>query len=173
MIPTQLQPIANHLWQSTLFAGVAGLVTLALRKNPARTRYWLWLAASVKFLVPFSILVMAGSHFRRATPASIAPPITLMIEQVSQPFAIGVPTFLPGPKPSSASVLPTILCTVWAIGLAFVASSWWRRSRSVREALRGASPLDLPLGIKAMSSPAIIEPGVFGIRRPVLLLPEG
>jgi bla regulator protein BlaR1 len=150
-----------------------GLLTLALRKNAARTRYWLWLAASVKFLVPFSILVMAGSHFGRATPASIAPPITFMIEQVSQPFAITVPAFLPAPKPPSATVISTILCAVWAIGFAFVASSWWRRSRSIRAALRGASPLDLPLGIKAMSSPAIIEPGVFGIRRPVLLLPEG
>ena len=36
MIPESLSPVANHLWQSTLFAGAAGLVTLALRKNPAR-----------------------------------------------------------------------------------------------------------------------------------------
>lgn len=112
MIPTQLQPVANHLWQSTLFAGVAALLTLALRKNAARTRYWLWLAASVKFLVPFSILAMAGSHFGRATPASVRPPIAFIIEQVSQPFAVAVPTFLPAPTPSSASVIPTILCTL-------------------------------------------------------------
>jgi hypothetical protein len=31
--------VANHLWQSTLFAAVAGLLTLALRKNHARTRH--------------------------------------------------------------------------------------------------------------------------------------
>jgi hypothetical protein len=29
MIPIQLQAIADHLWQSTLFAGVAALLTLA------------------------------------------------------------------------------------------------------------------------------------------------
>ena len=52
MIPSQLQPLANHLWQSTLFAAVAGLLTLALRKNRAQTRYWLWLAASDE--VPYS-----------------------------------------------------------------------------------------------------------------------
>ena len=63
MIPSQLEPLANHLWQSTLFAAVASLLTLALRKNRAQTRYWLWLAATVKFLVPFSILV---------TPAAIS-----------------------------------------------------------------------------------------------------
>jgi hypothetical protein len=28
--------IGNHLWQSTLFAAAAGLLTLALRKNHAR-----------------------------------------------------------------------------------------------------------------------------------------
>ena len=33
MIPIQLQSPANYLWQSTLFAAVAGLLTLALRKS--------------------------------------------------------------------------------------------------------------------------------------------
>ncbi len=54
--------VGNHLWQSTLFAVVAGLLTLTLRKNQARARYWIWMAASLKFLVPFSLLVGAGSH---------------------------------------------------------------------------------------------------------------
>lgn len=30
-----LLPIANHVWQSTLFAGIAGLLTLLLRINRA------------------------------------------------------------------------------------------------------------------------------------------
>ena len=60
---TALAPaLGNHLWQSTLFASIAGLLTLALRKNHARVRYWLWLAASLKFLIPFSLLVGIGSH---------------------------------------------------------------------------------------------------------------
>ena len=66
MIPESLSPIANHLWQSTLFAGAAGLLTLALRKNPARVRHWVWVAASLKFLVPFSVLIALGSHVRLA-----------------------------------------------------------------------------------------------------------
>jgi hypothetical protein len=33
--------MSNHLWQSTLFAVATGLLTLALRKNHARARYWL------------------------------------------------------------------------------------------------------------------------------------
>jgi hypothetical protein len=40
--------IFNHLWQSTLFAAAAGLLTMALRKNSARVRYWLRMAATRK-----------------------------------------------------------------------------------------------------------------------------
>ena len=54
--------LGNHLWQSTLFAGTAGLLALTLRKNQARARYWVWLAASVKFLIPFSLLVEIGNR---------------------------------------------------------------------------------------------------------------
>src|ERR1700728_2892509 len=57
------EALSNHLWQSTLFGAMAGLLTLVLRKNHARVRYWLWLAASVKFLVPFALLVALGNHF--------------------------------------------------------------------------------------------------------------
>src|SRR4051812_18011593 len=52
--------IADHLWQSTLFALGAGLLTLLLRRNGAGVRYGLWFAASVKFLIPFALLAAAG-----------------------------------------------------------------------------------------------------------------
>jgi uncharacterized protein (TIGR03435 family) len=39
--------------------------------------------------------------------------------------------------------------------------------------LHAALPLPLKLEIQVMSSPVLVEPGVFGILRPVLLLPEG
>jgi len=41
----------NHILQSTVFAVIAGLLTLFLRNNHARTRYWIWLTASLKFLI--------------------------------------------------------------------------------------------------------------------------
>ena len=60
--------LADHVWQSTLFLVAAALVTLGLRKNHARVRYGVWLAASLKFLVPFTLLVamsrvVLGLHY--------------------------------------------------------------------------------------------------------------
>ena len=51
----------NHLWQSTIFAFAAALLTLAFLNNRAQVRYWLWLAASLKFLVPFAALIRLGT----------------------------------------------------------------------------------------------------------------
>src|ERR1700678_503372 len=79
--------LGNHLWQSTLFLAIAGILTLSLQKNRARTRYGLWLAASVKFLVPFSLLVGLGSHLgwlRGSTGTKGG--VYFAMEQVSQPF---------------------------------------------------------------------------------------
>ncbi len=49
--------IGNHLWQSTLFAAAAALLALHFRNNHARIRYCLWLAASIKFLIPFFLFI--------------------------------------------------------------------------------------------------------------------
>jgi bla regulator protein blaR1 len=86
MITTGLPPIANHLWQSTLFAGIAGLLTLLSRNNRAHIRYCLWLAASAEFLAPFSLLVFAGSQLGRHPAVAPAPArIPLLLEQVGLP----------------------------------------------------------------------------------------
>jgi beta-lactamase regulating signal transducer with metallopeptidase domain len=168
-----LQPLANHVWQSTLFAVVAGLLTLTLRKNRAQTRYWLWLAASVKFLIPFSVLVMAGSLFERRVEAPVASGFAIVIEQASQTLAITIPVVItPAAGPSFASLIPSILGAVWAIGFAILLLSRWSKWREIRAVLRTATPIDLPIGVKVMSSPQFFEPGVFGVLNPVLLLPD-
>ena len=177
MIPSQLQPLANHVWQSTLFAAAAGLLTLALRKNRAQTRYWLWLVASVKFLSPFSVLVDAGSYFGQHTaPVMAQTGLSSVIEQASEPFAAPVPLLTTMPVASdspSVSWIPALLCAVWAIGFATLVSSWWLRWRGFRATLRRASPLHLPIDMDVRTSPEFAEPGVLGVLRPVLLLPAG
>src|SRR5215472_4851504 len=80
---------ANHLWQSTLVAAAAGLLTLALRKYHARIRYGIWLASSLKFLVPFSALVAAGRYLAWSGPVAAVrrPALYAAFEEVAQPFA--------------------------------------------------------------------------------------
>jgi hypothetical protein len=73
MNPAWLSPVGNHLWQSTLFAGIAGLLTLTLRKNHARVRHSVWLVASCKFLIPLSVLIGLGGHIRWRTAPEATP----------------------------------------------------------------------------------------------------
>ena len=56
-----LTEVVNHLWQSTLFAALVAALMTNLRDHGAHVRYWLWWAASVKFVVPFSLLTLLGS----------------------------------------------------------------------------------------------------------------
>jgi len=63
--------IVNHLWQSSCFALLAGLQAFVLRKNSPKVRYWVWLSASLKFLIPFALLVSVGGVVPRPTWAWI------------------------------------------------------------------------------------------------------
>ena len=159
--------IANHLIQSTFFASLAGLLTLAFRKNRAQIRYALWLSASVKFLIPFSLLIAAGSHFgARTTVVIAAPALSSLNEQLAEPVTTSIPLA------ESANRLPAALAAVWIIGFALVVTNWCRRWRNLRAAIRGAGAFALP-NIEALTSPAFPEPGVYGIFKPILLLPTG
>src|SRR5262249_26447038 len=96
MMSAYLVPLANHLWQSTLFVIGVGLIALLLRKNRAAVRHRLWLAATIKFLVPFSLLTALGSHIQWRTPAAVVEaPITIAIEEAGQPFVFTPPPATP------------------------------------------------------------------------------
>jgi len=160
--------LANHLWQSTIFGAAVWILTLALRKNRAAVRYCLWLAASIKFLVPFSLLVTAGSQVAwHPVPALARPQVAVVVDQINQPFLIA-PAAAPAP-----SLLPKLLLAIWFCGAAAGLLFWLRCLRRIRAIERAAAPLPLALPIPVKSSAARIEPGVFGIRRPVLILPDG
>lgn len=174
MNPPYLSPLANHLWQSTLFAGIAGLITLLLRNNRARVRHWAWLAASWKFLIPFSALVLLGDQFHwRAAPQTMQSSLSVAMDQISQPFRSSasmesLPAGLPVTSP-----FPAFLWGIWACGFVGISCSWWIRWRRIRAAVRTGSPIHLEIPIRAVSSTLFLEPGVFGVFRPVVLLPEG
>src|SRR5580698_2323043 len=105
MTSAALVPLANHLWQSTLFAAAVWLVTLLLRSNAASLRHSLWLTASIKFLVPFSLLVGLGERLPLRT-APVAPPrsVSVVVNVVGTPFPTinrAVGTLQPPEQPSS------------------------------------------------------------------------
>jgi len=169
--------VIAHLWQSTLVIGVVWLMTLALRGNRALVRHRLWLAASVKFLVPFSWFVSLGAQLEWRTAPSIAhPAANFVLEEVLAPPAIAAVVSTPSAQTTSA--WPWILASIWVVGVAGVVLWWWRQWRLVQAALNQAKPIALGseynvADLTVMSSAWTCEPGVVGIWRPVLLLPEG
>ncbi|HET9830347.1 MAG TPA: M56 family metallopeptidase [Vicinamibacterales bacterium] len=168
--------LAAHLWQSTWFVGVVWLATLALRRHGARLRYWLWTAASVKFLVPFSWLISIGAQFDwRTAPEMARPAAAFVMKQVLSPSVL---VAAPATLTQQTPVLPWLLVAVWLAGSAATLVRWWRQWLPVRAALRAAMPVTLHgeydvTGIAVMASPEMFEPGVIGFRRPVLVVPEG
>ena len=162
--------LTNHLWQSTFFAAAVALTTMALKRNSARLRYWLWLAASLKFLIPFSVLVSLGGGVARPTAA---PPLSAVtVVRVSKYFA---------PAPTFPTVTPVVapsywhlaIPAVWAVGALLLLFRWYRRWRAIRNATRTARALAVHPSLPALVSRSTIEPGVFGLFHPILLLPEG
>lgn len=184
--------LGDHLWQSTVFAIAAGLLTLLLRKNHARVRYALWLAASLKFLIPFSSLVSIGSHLSGTlTLAATADRLLLVVNEVSQPLARTTVATSPVSSfpPNPVHWLPSVLAAIWICGLVVVLAAWYGRWRKISAVIREGTPLlegrevdalrrmerigGLRRPIRMLLSQASLEPGVFGIARPVLLWPEG
>ena len=159
--------LLDHIWQSTVFAAGAGLLTLALRGSAARVRYRVWFAASVKFLLPFSFLVYAGGMLAPRIPLSMPVAGLRLVQQTALPFAASsLPAAMPQFDPLK------ILFLVWLLGFLAVLLIWGARWWRVHAALRAAVPLALaaPIAVKATTSS--LGPGLFGIWRPVVLLPQ-
>src|SRR5689334_4710983 len=121
--------ILNHLWQSTAFAAAIALATLALRRNSPRVRYWLWLAASAKFLIPFSLLVATGARVKLPSDTPTLHAVT--VQQMSLVFA---PT-------TAIPVRQTfhwawLLVAIWSMGALFFVARWLRHWFTIHRAVQ-------------------------------------
>ena len=164
--------LLDHLWQSTLFAAMAGLAILLFRNNGAGIRYGLWFAASMKFLIPFALFTMIG----RALAVPVKPdvgwsPLLCDLQPAVQPFSFVPPAVTPA-QASGAYFVP-LLIGLWALGFVAVLAVWLLRWSSLRNALRMAWDANIAADLAVKYSPASLAPGLVGIVRPVLVLPEG
>jgi uncharacterized protein (TIGR03435 family) len=184
--------LGNHLWQSTIFAALVGLATLALRPNRAAVRHALWMTASIKFLVPVAAVVALGQQIAVRAPARVVyREVTIVVDRVSAPLARfdAAPSAAAARRASAlvATAAPAIAGTLWAAGVVMVVTVWWRRWRTVAAIARSGMPLRSGPALEALrrierargitrpislvASDAPIEPGVFGVFRPLLVWP--
>ena len=182
--PSFASALVNHLWQSTLFAiAVAALIQI-LHKNQARVRYWTWLAASVKFLIPFSALTAVGNYFAVPHTSVATNRFYLEVEEAVVAPANSVVLFQ-----RLTHLLPAVLCALWIGGFLAIAAVWCVRWRRIAIGIRHAVPLaegrevsmlrrmeriaGIRTPIALLASRDSLEPGIFGIARPILVWPAG
>ncbi len=201
--------LANHLWQSTLCVAGAAMLVRMLRGQSARWRYRVWLAASLKFFLPFTLLTAAGARLPLPVlPASPSSQVSVVVDFLGQPFGSGandqlaiandqlfadpqsqIPNVHPGiaSSASSGSLAPLVLLSLWAGGcLALTVGRVirWRRLtallRTAQSLTRGReadalerTKVSLVSGrtVEICALPSLVEPGVVGITRPVILWP--
>lgn len=152
----------DHLWQSTLFVGVIALVMPLFRRQSAALRFWMWFAASLKFLFPFSLLVWLGG-FLPALPSHA--PLMAAKNLVVMPVLLAPPS----------GWMPPLqwLWVLWAAGALLLGARWLARLWALRAALKDAPVLavESPVPVKMVAS--FLEPGLVGILRPVIVMPRG
>ena len=162
--------IAVHLWQSTLFLMAAWLLTRACGNNAAAIRYWIWFAASAKFLVPLALLQWLGDLLGRSL-ASPLPVDPVLIETANAIFTPSVPASFAIPD-RMLRLIPFFVVPIWGLGAALLCLRWYLQWRCIRSTLAFApqASMDLPAPVRITSED--LTTGVFGVFRPVVILPR-
>ncbi|SPE36847.1 putative Antirepressor regulating drug resistance protein [Candidatus Sulfopaludibacter sp. SbA3] len=166
------QFVLNHLWQSSGFVLVAGLVAFALRNNSPRIRYWVWLSSSAKFLIPFALLMSLGSVVPRPSrnaASTVAPVFSATAVQIASPFPPAPRRIRPAHN--AMNWMPVTIAVAWAFGCFAILLARWRGWLRLRAALRASTPVELSIPIRSLITPGTAEPGIVGFLRPVLILP--
>ena len=184
--------LLNHLWQSTAVAIVAWMLTLALRNNSARVRHSIWLVASIKFLLPFQVLAFVGTRWSRPVSSSNTHLYTI-VEEFTRPIRQApidpVQAVSSGSPAHLLSLVWAFVGAVWLCGFIVLLLKWTAGWNIASGMARAAKPVKsgrefdalantqssagLQRPIPLLLSSGGMEPGIFGIVRPVLLWPTG
>lgn len=162
--------IAAHLWQSTLLLIAAWALALACRSNAAAIRYWIWFAASVKFLVPLALLQQLGDYLGRSLPEPL-PVDPSLIETANAMFIPSVPRAMEIADGMPSQIVAVVVA-VWALGAAMLCLRWILQWRSIRSLLASARQVSMDLPAPVRITAGDLTTGVFGIFRPVVILPR-
>jgi bla regulator protein BlaR1 len=183
-----------HLWQSTVCVGIAALLAIVLRRASARTRHSIWLLASVKFLVPFSLLVVAGRYVGLLTSSLAVAEGSIAKRLLDQSLSLWSLDVVAGSNGAGLSfdMGPQgllLLALVWASGVAALAAWRWKQWLGVARLARASTGLECgreahilqrvprastrPRRIALRQCRSSVEPGVLGIFHPTLLWPAG
>lgn len=170
--------LVSHLWQSTVFAVLAGLLTLLFGRNRASVRYWIWFAALLKFLIPFALLMGIGGWFSWLQAPSGG----------NDAVAVFNVLFRSSPLPSVPKPISTIMVAAWLAGAVFVLARWAREWQRLAGVVKSAEPivegpvydalqrLEQNPGRRARAALVCtshhLEPGVIGIWTPTLVWPR-
>ena len=173
-----MDAIASHIWQSTLFALAAGLLTQMLRKNSASVRYWIWFAAAIKFLIPLAALAAVANRL----------PLPQWPQSAGDVLQMASVVFRSSSLPVMAETTSAFFLGVWLSGvLAFLTRTLWQWRRLAADARRSLPIVEgvvyhtlrrierdqgISRPMTIVGSSQSVEPGVVGIRKPVLMWPQ-
>lgn len=187
-LSSDVWPLAgNHIWQSTLFCGMAFVVAFLLRNSTARARHAAWLMASIKFALPsVALAILLGPPAEPSwQTTSTTPPA--IFGYPSAEIVISESTDISNITGSEKhNELFCLITLAWAAGFAFVLIRWLQRRirfarilhNSVPASHRETAALNRVIGwlgarkdIDLVVAPGMIEPGVWRIFNPVIVLP--
>lgn len=184
---------AQHLWQTTVVLAIIWLISLAMRRAPARFLNSLLWIGLVKFLVPFAALESLGRGIIRLVPGvaeALSIPATIpsaLTEGVSAVLSAEAVVGRASSGLSLEGAVPFLLTAFWVGGV--VALSYLGRASrqragqehlidveaataTVRErVVAAATATGVPVG-RIRITLGSLTPHVLGVVRPRIVLPE-
>jgi len=165
---TSLDLVIQCAWKGTVILAAAFVGVRLLRRGPAAVRHFVWtVALTALLLLPLALKVGQASR-----PALVVSAMAVVQAAFSISHSTGVPQVTP-PVPTPAWPL-----MIWMLGGAVTAAWFLMGAARTRWMLRGASEAVYAravvdgAGARVIDSPAVPMPMAWGIRRPVILLPE-